>query len=89
MKCPECGGAKNFISLANTPWEVIRPCKRCNGTGEIFVDNESWFNRLSTEEKAQALNDLYWDTVWEFQHSEVEVTSKWFKKWLKSEHEYE
>ena len=58
MKCPECGGHKNFISLAGTPFEVVRPCKICKGKGEVDVSNEEWFDTLSTKGKAEIIAQL-------------------------------
>ena len=86
MKCPECDGYKNFISLAGTPFEVVRPCKRCNGTGEIKVTNEEWFCQLPTEEKADFLANSYPKSVGE---ALIKISNgdkeKWVK-WLKEEH---
>ena len=73
MKCPECSGHKNFVSLAGTPFEVVRPCKRCNGTGEIDITNEEWFISLSTEEKAEWLAD------------KINSKKRWVE-WLKEKH---
>ena len=82
MKCPECDGYKNFISLAGTPFEVVRSCKRCNGTGEIKVTNEEWFCQLPTEEKAKWLEDKM---TWAAQEQGT-FTAKGWEMWLKQPH---
>ena len=82
MKCPECDGYKNFISLAGTPFEVVRPCKRCNGTGEIKVTNEEWFCQLPTEEKAKWLEEKM---TWAAQEQGT-FTAKGWEMWLKQPH---
>ena len=84
MICPECNGYKNFVLLAGTPFEVVRPCKRCNGTGEIKVTNEAWLNTLSTtEEKAEALTKVVLNIVsWNNDPKPSEVRDI-LKSWLK------
>lgn len=82
MKCPYCEDGVSRYSAPGFHW----PCTICEGTGNV-LSNEEWLNTLPTEEKAKALYDLYCNTQREFQHSEVEVNFKWFKKWLREIHE--
>lgn len=55
MICPECNGYKNFVSLAETPFEVVRPCKRCNGTGEIEMTEQEYIQTCNTKQLAEFL----------------------------------
>lgn len=85
MKCPECDGYKNFISLAGTPFEVVKPCKRCNGTGKVEQNNEEWFCSLSTKEKAKWLeNKMTWAA-----QEQGTFTAKGWEMWLKQPHREE
>ena len=77
MKCPECDGYKNFVSLAGTPFEVVRPCKRCNGTGEIQQTGEEWLRRATTYELVNFLCAV--QNVYHFNPDEWEL-------WLKQPH---
>ena len=80
MKCPECDGYKNFVSLAGTPFEVVRPCKKCGGAGKIQQTNEEWFDMLSTtEEKAEAIYECVMANSWNFSKDGI-------KRWLKQPH---
>lgn len=81
MKCPKCGG---------TGWDIVHgfDCVSCDGKGEIEVTNEEWFCGLSTEEKAEVLNDLYWEFDYKARlYYNFEPTKKSFEKWLKEKHE--
>lgn len=49
MKCTLCDGKGEYMHAIGG----YRPCEHCNGTGEIEVTNEEWFNSLPTEEKAE------------------------------------
>jgi hypothetical protein len=55
MKCSECDGYKNFVSLAGTPFEVVRPCKRCNGTGEVEMTEQEYIQTCTTEQLVDVL----------------------------------
>ena len=90
MKCPECGGYKNFVSLDGTPFEVVRPCKRCHGTGEIEVTNEEWFDSLTTEEKAKVLACEFIVACDDYAYSNNKETwnEKYWVEWLKQPHNF-
>lgn len=58
MKCPRCHGTGKITEwvATDTVSEYEFPCRKCNGTGEIEVTNDEWFDTLSTEEKAKFLD---------------------------------
>lgn len=79
MKCPRCNG-KRCEPDNSLVW---RACKMCHGTGIVPDNNENWFCRLSTKEKAKEMcvimadmaeaNDGVWD-------------EEMIEEWLKEEH---
>ena len=80
MKCPKCGGnGKEYWNgnvFCNTGFE----CDKCNGTGEIEMTNEEWFDTLPTiEEKAEAIYECVMANSWNFNKDGI-------KRWLKQPH---
>lgn len=64
-------------------------CPVCGGTG--ILDNESWLDSLSTEEKADAIKSIVFGVVGEFIRERT-TSNRWFSReywldWLKKEHE--
>ena len=87
MKCPECDGYKNFISLAGTPFEVVRPCKRCKGTGEVTVTNEEMFATLTTEEKAKVLARICVGAADDCDKGKTgKLYAPYWRRWLREEY---
>jgi DnaJ-class molecular chaperone len=77
MKCPECNGHKNFVSLAGTPFEVVKPCKRCNGTGEIEITEQEYIQTCNTEQLAEEIYKCIMTHPW---HISKEVILEWLKQ---------
>lgn len=51
------------------------------------MTNEEWLATLSTEEKAEVLNDLYWEFDYKARlYYNFEPTKKSFEKWLRQPH---
>lgn len=95
MKCKACNGTGYVTACVYESDEIgfvdkNYECAVCNGTGQIEQTNEEWFSSLSTKEKAEVLNDLYWEFNYKARlYYNFEPTEKSFEKWLREVHEKE
>lgn len=96
MKCTHCNGTgKRFVPTnknAITGNGYTADCLFCNGTGEIEVTNEEWFDTLSTEEKAKAIVCLAHNASalaikYHCADSDVDAIETWLKQPHKEKHE--
>jgi RecJ-like exonuclease len=58
MKCIVCDG-RGFFPLSNTAAKI---CPQCDGTGEIQQTNEEWLKSLNTDEFADFLEGVAFDS---------------------------
>lgn len=90
MKCPKCKGTGRVSRPDGTELfglTELMTCDLCRGNGEVMLTNEEWFCSLSTEEKAIALNELYWtfDDKGKL-YCDCEPTTDSYLEWLKAPH---
>lgn len=66
MKCPMCNGSGKCYEQKIRYQEIetnrtdftLAKCHKCNGTGEVQMNNEEWFVSLPTEEKAKRIINI-------------------------------
>ena len=90
MKRPMCDGTgKSAIGVGAFTIHGA-DCDQCNGKGIIEpMTNEEWFCTLSTEEKAKALNDVFWKYLNYIDEHELvdDDISEIYLRWLKEKHD--
>lgn len=62
MKCKKCDGYGYYHIYGyfdDMLCSIVKhKCELCNGTGEMPITNEEWFDTLSTKEKAEWLDKV-------------------------------
>ena len=64
MKCPNCNGTGkeySFYDGAESVWKDVI-CPTCNGTGKVEQTNEEWLKSLNTDEFADFLEGVAFDS---------------------------
>lgn len=94
MKCDYCDGC-GYIDGSDGLTEI--KCWKCEGTGQMEENNEDWFCRLPTEEKANVLAQFEMLIKLKGNHSCIgciydckikcmpDIVNEW-KAWLKQPH---
>ena len=83
MKCPKCGGTGE-MQICEMGFIGKDECDKCHGKG--YLNNEEWFDGLSTEEKAKWLYDHYVNARTDEYYGRQEKTLSEYQKWLVSVH---
>ena len=83
MKCNNCNGKGEVLNLTISEYggscEYIK-CTECGGTGIVGMTNEEWLCQLSTEEKAECITNISFNTGYDSYNFVLQKVVEWLKQ---------